>query len=136
MVLTKITTVGMLQDRQRVYLACQAWNLWFPFFSGSQPLALKSQQMTTSSVPEMSEIIIIWVKTLIILDKKVVVWWLYNDNLRAREWEWEEKETTNSAPKDFHVNQRFRTKFSSINCNHSLEQPSRKSKGGFYLNIF
>ena len=38
--------------------------------------------------------------------------------------------------KAFHVNQRFCTKFSIINCNQSLEQPSRKSRGGFHENIF
>ena len=31
--------------------------------------------------------------------KKVVIWWLFNDDLRAREREWEEKRTRNSAPK-------------------------------------
>ena len=31
--------------------------------------------------------------------KKSCLWWLFHDDLRAREWDREEKGTTNSAPK-------------------------------------
>ena len=35
---------------------------------------------------------------LLFWTKKVVIWWLFNDNLSAREQEREEKRTRNSAP--------------------------------------
>ena len=64
-------------------------------------LSLKSHQMTTFFVQKrsLSEIIIIWVKTLSFWTKQVAIWWLFNDHLRARELEREEKGTTNYVPK-------------------------------------
>ena len=46
----------------------------------------------------LSENIIIW--TLSFWTNEVVIWWLFNDDFREREreWEQEEKGTTNSAP--------------------------------------
>ena len=71
-------------------------------FSLSHSLALKSSTF-------LSENMIIWVKTLLYFTqmiifspntsfwtKKGVIWWLFHDNLRAREQE--DKVTTNSAP--------------------------------------
>ena len=46
----------------------------------------------------LSENIIIWVKTLSFWTNKVVIWWLFNDDFRAREREREEKRTRNSVP--------------------------------------
>ena len=74
------------------------------FFSGSCSLALKSSlkshQMTPFSIQnedwEQNDVVL--VKTLSFGTKKVVIWWLFDDDLRARERRPEEKETTNSAP--------------------------------------
>ena len=74
------------------------------FFSGSCSLALKSSlkshQMTPFSIQnedwEQNDVVL--VKTLSFGTKKVVIWWLFDDDLRAREREPEEKETTNSEP--------------------------------------
>ena len=38
-------------------------------------------------------------QTLSFWTDKIIIWWLFNDGFRAREGEWEEKGTTNSAPK-------------------------------------
>ena len=83
------------------------------FFSRSCCLALKlllkSHQMTTflAQKRSLSEKIIIWVKTLSFWMNKVVIWWLFNDVFRAREWEREEKGTTNSAGSWFYFIQKY-----------------------------
>ena len=41
--------------------------------------------------------ILSFIENFIILNKKVVIWWLFDDDLSAREREPEEKGTTNSA---------------------------------------
>ena len=75
-----------------------------PFFSGSRSLALKlllkSHQMTLFFIQnedwEQNDIVL--VKTLSFWTNKVVIWWLFDEDLRAREQEPEEKGTTNFAP--------------------------------------
>ena len=62
----------------------QSW-IVVPFFSGSQVLTKKSSNFSFKM-------------TLSFGTKKVVIWWLFDDDLRAREREPEEKETTNSEP--------------------------------------
>ena len=42
---------------------------------------------------------VILVKISSVWTIKVVIWWLFDDNLRARKQEPEKEETTNSAPK-------------------------------------
>ena len=72
------------------------------FFSGSHSVALKSSlkshQMTSFFIQyedwEQNDVVL--VKTLSFWTKKVVIWWLFDDDLRAREKEPEEKGTTNS----------------------------------------
>ena len=76
-----------------------------PFFSGSRPLALKlsskSHQMTTYFIrnsevfTKMNSIFSQYSSWI----RKVFIWWLFSDNLRARGQEPEKKETTNSATK-------------------------------------
>ena len=78
------------------------------FFSGSRPLALKSSlkslQMTTFLIQneywENNELVL--VKTSPFWIKKVVIWWLFDDDFRARDRESEKKGTTNSAPYSVH----------------------------------
>ena len=68
------------------FLATRARNFWF-FFPLALKSSLKSHQMTTFLAQKrgLSEKIIIWVKTLWFWTNKVVIWWLFNDNFRARE---------------------------------------------------
>ena len=56
--------------------------------------SLKSHQMTTFLVQKrgLSENIIIWVKTLSLWTNKIFIWWLFNDDFRARERQHRKKE--------------------------------------------
>ena len=56
---------------------------------------------------------VVLVKTLSFGTKKVVISWLFDDDLRTREQEIEEKETTNSAPK---IDARLDLIFESVQC--------------------
>ena len=68
-----------------------------PLFSVSRCLALKTSLKSHQNEDwEQSDVVL--VKTLSFWTKKVVIWWLFDDDLREREREAEEKRTTNSAP--------------------------------------
>ena len=66
-----------------------------PFLSGSCSLALKSTLKSHQMTPFFIQDEYREQKDVIL----VVIWWLFDHNLRAREQEPEEKETTNSTPK-------------------------------------
>ena len=76
-----------------------------PFFSSSWPLALKmslqSHQMTSFFIQdeywENDDVFL--VKSSLFWMRKVVIWWLFDDELRARVQEQEKKRTINSTSK-------------------------------------
>ena len=75
-----------------------------PFSSHSRSLALKSSlkshqkwQLCFQNDKVFTQMMTFSLKPLF-WTKKVVIWWLFNDDLRAREREREEKRTRNSAP--------------------------------------
>ena len=84
----------------------KARNFWFFFlllsFSHTQVVIKKwSNENFFVQKRSLSEIIIIWKKTLSFWSEQFVIWWLFNDNLKASEQEREEKGTTNSSSKSY-----------------------------------
>ena len=73
-----------------------------PFFSGSWPLAFnlssKSQKITIYFIQKVFTKTKSFSLNTHFWLRKVVIWWLFNDDLRARGQEPEKKETTNFAP--------------------------------------
>ena len=91
------------------YFCCfGAQNLWFLF-----PLAVIFKVKTSLFEWKHCHISLKWGPFLPICTsfwmKKGVIWWLFHDNLRAREQEREEKGTTNPAP--FTINKQVQKGF-------------------------
>ena len=67
------------------FIFTQVRNFWF-FFPLALKSSLESHQMTNFFVQKRNliEIIIIWAKNLSFWTKQVVIWWLFNVDLRTR----------------------------------------------------
>jgi hypothetical protein len=87
------------------FMGVQGAEFVIPFFSGSRSLALKSSSKSHQMTNYLIKTDEVFTKMKSLFSqysfwmRKVIIWWLFIDNLRARGREPEKKETTNSAPK-------------------------------------